>query len=295
MLCEFKLTSIPRTIMKPTCFITSAVLGLSLLSASAASYTSNFAGLGAGDSLDGFDGWTQSEANYSDVDGTIPWAFGNAFSTPDGPRPAAAVGGYYNTDPAVAGSFYASHTLSLVGAMAFTMNLAIVDSDYGFVIDDITYGEERNTFRVGFFGSDSSEIFALVFDPNAGTESGSNTSWNVSASSGGIKSTATMAILESQLYGLTVSLTPNGADLDYAFSLASDLNTANSSGSLTGLASSAINELRVGIDPLNGPNGDQYGTNHIVFDGVVAAIPEPSSLLLLAAAAGGMAFRRRRI
>lgn len=290
--------------MKPICFITSAALGLSVFSAHAASYTSNFTGLGAGDPLAGIDGWTQNAVNEIFEGEVAPWAFGTQISSPGGLRPAAAIGGFYNTDPVLAGDppsatgFYASHTLSLVGGMSFSMNLSIVDSD-GFDIDGTIYGEERNTFRVGFFGSGNNsnpyEIFALVFDPNPGTESGSNTSWNVSASSGGIKSTAAMAILESQLYGLTVSLTPNGADLDYAFSLATDLNTANSNGSLTGLSSAAINELRVGIDPLNGPNGDQYGTNHIVFEGVVAAIPEPSSLMLLAAAAGGMAFRRRRI
>jgi hypothetical protein len=274
-------------------FIASAALGFCCFSAQAASYTSDFSGLSVGGSLAGVDGWQQSEANYSEDGSDYPWAFGTEIQPLTGPnRPAAAVGGYYNTDPAVAGRFYASHTISLTPGMLFSLNFAMIDSK-SFEFGGAFFGGERNSFQVGFYDG-VYEVFSLVFDPNVdpdepNAELNPNDTWNVSASSGGIKSTASMAILESQVYGLKLSLVPNGANLDYRFSLTGN-NTLSSSGSLGGLAMAEINELRVGIDPL----GDQYGTNHLVFEGATEVIPEPSSLFLLAAAAGGMALRRRR-
>ncbi len=173
------------------------------------------------------------------------------------------------------------------------MNLAMIDSE-AYEVDGVFYGGGRNSFHIGFYDG-TAEVFALVFDPNVDedepdSEINPNDSWNVSASSGGIKSTASMAVVEAALYSLTISLTPNGANLDYAFSLTSN-TSGSSSGTLNGLGSAAISQMRIGIDPLAG----EYGTNHLVFDGITAAVPEPSSLLLLGAAAGTIALRRRRI
>ncbi|MEX1114025.1 MAG: PEP-CTERM sorting domain-containing protein [Akkermansiaceae bacterium] len=276
--------------MKHSYIIASVAAGLCSLSAQAASYTSNFSGLLPGGAFVGVDGWTQSQANLIDGE-VIPWAFGVSGSDN---VTRAAVGGYYNTDITTAGSFYTSHTLSISQNMLFSMNFGIIDSE-GFQVDvgGPFFGRERNSFQIAFHNG-SAEIFALVFDPNpnVGTnpEDSLNDTWNISASSGGVKSTASMAIFESQFTALAVSLTTNGSNLDYMFSLTSG-NTANSSGTFAGLGGFTVDEMRIGIAPESG----QYGTNFLYFDGIVAAVPEPSSVFLLAAAAGGLAFRRRRI
>jgi hypothetical protein len=278
--------------MKPASFIASAIWAAGALTSNAAVYVSDFSALNVGDTLEGIDGWRQSEATFIEDGVSYPWAFGTEIVSNGITRTAAAVGGYYNTIPADAGGFYAARTLSLGQSLVFSMRLAINDSE-AFEIDGDFFGAERNSFQVGFFDGDA-EIFSLFFDPNVDPDEPNaqlnpNDSWNVSASSGGIKSSASMAVLESQLYLLNITLTPNGSNLDYFFSLAST-NTLSSSGSLSGLAGASIDEMRVGIEPKNG----EYGTNHIIFEGVTAAIPEPSSFLLLTLAAGGLALRRRR-
>jgi len=278
--------------MKPASFLATAIWALGACHAHSAVYTSDFSGLGVGDTLEGVDGWRQSETTFIEDGVEYPWAFGTTIISGDIPNPAAAVGGYYNTIPADDGGFYAARTISLSQSMVFSMRMAIIDSD-PFEFDGEFYGAERNSFEVGFYDGNN-QIFALIFDPNVDFDepdplSNQFDTWNVSASSGGIKSTASMAILETQLYTLNVSLTPNGVNLDYFFSLSST-NTLSSGGSLGGLAGFEIDELRIGISPVNG----EYGTNHLVFEGVAAAIPEASSFLLLAMAAGGMALRRRR-
>lgn len=280
--------------MKPTFIIGSAVWVFSLLTTHAVTYISDFTTLAEGQSLDGFDGWSQNEPNYNDGDEDYPRAFGHAGLDflQGGVRPAAALGGFYDGFPTgvpgANGKFYASRTLSLGQTMIFNMNFALFDS--------LDFQPERNSFQVGFY-DEGSEIFSLVFDPNVDSEEpnaliNSNDTWNVSASSGGIKTSASMAVLESQVYGLTISLTPSGSDLDYAFTLTSG-NAVSTSGTFSNLDNYAINELRIGIDPTIG-NDPTLGSNLLVFEGIVAAIPEPSSLFLFALAAGGIAIRRRR-
>jgi hypothetical protein len=285
--------------MKHPYIIASVAAGLCSLSAHAASYTSNFTGLDPGEVLVGVDGWSQSQPNLVDGE-VIPWAFGVA-GVDSVTR--AAVGGYYNTDAATAGRFYTSHTLGISNNMLFSMNFGIVDS-LGFIdgVSGELVGTERNSFQIAFHNG-SAEIFALVFDPNPPDPSDPDfDSWNVSASSNGVKGAPRMAIYEtlnSPVTSLAVSLTTNGANLDYMFSL----DGVNAGGTFAGLGNFTVGEMRIGIDPAleifeNGggdPKIDQYGDNYLYFDGIVAAIPEPSSVFLLAAATGCMAFRRRRI
>jgi hypothetical protein len=278
--------------MKPFSLFVTALWTLAASHAYSAVYVSDFSSLGVGDTLEGIDGWTQSETTFSEGGIQYPWAFGTQVIVDETVRPAAAVGGYYNTIPADAGGFYAARTISLSQAMVFSMRLDIIDSD-PFEFEGDLYGAARNSFEVGFYNG-GNQVFALIFDPNVDLEEpdpliNQFDTWNVSASSGGVKSSASMAIFESQLYTMNLTLTPNGADLDYFFSLSSD-NALTSSGTLSGLAGFSVDQLRIGITPESG----EYGTNHLVFEGIAVAIPEPSSFLLLTLAAGGMALRRRR-
>lgn len=275
-----------------------AIAGLTTLSASASSYVSDFTGLNPGDSLAGFDGWTQSHPNESgleDIDGVetlvqYPWAFGSSING----NPAAAVGGYFNTDPPAGDVFYASHTLSLDGLMDFQMNFTVVDSD-PFDIDGVLYGSARNQFSVGFHNTIGAEVFSLVFDPNTDLENpdpllNAFDTWNVSSSSGGIKTTATMAIIEGGLYSLQLSLVPNAGNLNFSYSLTSSVNTQSANGVVAGLSNAEFTEMRIGIAAAD----NEFGTNFLAFEGVGAAIPEPSSLLLFSFTFGGLALLRKR-
>jgi hypothetical protein len=273
--------------MKTKTILSLIAAGFTTLSATAATYVSDFTGLAPGDSLDGFNGWTQSSPNESDEDGTYPWAFGTTI----GSTPSAAVGGYYNTDPAPGGEFYASHTVSLsYPGILFDMRFSIVDS-VGWEDDGVMYGTERNTFRLGFQNA-GSEVFSLVFVPNSGApdpEFPLGNTLNVFTSiNGALSADPLMAIYADQLHDLQVSLLPDGnGNLNYSFSLAAG-TTQTRSGVIAD--ANEIDEFQVGILPTNG----QYGDNHLAFGNITATIPEPSSLVLIGTALGGFALRRRR-
>ncbi len=265
------------------------IAGLCTLSSQGATYVSDFTGLGQGDPLQGVDGWGQNSPNYNDGFEDYPLAFGTLIDQ----NPAAAVGGYYDTVPPVGGDFYAHHalSLSLANGVSYSMNMGIIDSA-GFTVGEDDFGLERNRFRIGFANASGSELFALIFDPVPGDPDpnfSSNDIWNVSWSSGGNQSIPTMAIYEAQLYALNLQLTPNGADVNFGFSL-TGANTVSAGGTLTGLASESIAQLQIGISETN----DAFGTNHIVFEGITAAIPEPSSFVILALSGVCLVLRRRR-
>lgn len=271
------------------------ITSLAVCSASASTYIADFSSLSPGEPLVGVDGWTQSHANFDDGE-VYPWAFGQ---TLDG-IPAASIGGFYNTDPPTGGNFYASHTLSLVGSMYFEMRFSMTDS-LPFDFDGVMYGGERNKFTVGFHTSTGAELFGLAFDPNIDLENPDpvtnlNNTWNVSSSSAGVQSAATMAIIESSPYLLRVSLTPKAGDLNFSYSLSNSQYNRSASGVLVGLTPIEISELRIGITATDDGlgNGPQFGTNFLTFGGAGAAIPEPSSLLLFSLTVGGLTFLRKR-
>lgn len=281
-----------------------AIWPLSQLHASV--YLSDFSGLSVNGALEGVDGWQQNEPNETDGTYVYPLAFGSLI----GSNPAAAVGGYFLTDPPNPNTeFHAYHALSLQASRQLTlsMNFAINDStgfdsngigygEPGFDGSGTIYGQERNSFRIGLHNALNEEFFALVFDPVVGDpdpNASPDDAWNVSWSTGGVKTTV-MGIYESQLHTLTMSFSPDGDDVDFSFSIAG-LNTATTGGTLTGLSDEEITEIQVGISPTYSSVTDsqQLGTNHLVFNNLVV-IPEPSSLMLAGSGVMALMVRRRR-
>lgn len=272
----------------------------------ASTYLSNFSGLSVNGALEGIDGWQQNAPNDNDGTYTYPLAFGSVI----GSDPAAAVGGYFMTDPpSPTVEFHASHALSMLASrqLTFSMNFAINDStgfdangigygEVGFDGSGAVYGQERNSFRIGLHNAVGAEFFALVFDPVAGDPDPNvspDDTWNISWSTGGVKTTV-MGIYESQLHQLTMTFNPDGDDVDFSFSVTGS-NTATTGGTLVGLADEEITELQVGISPIYSDVTltPQFGTNHIVFNDVVA-IPEPTSMILAGSGLLALLARRRR-
>jgi hypothetical protein len=269
--------------------LTLLIVGLSTVSSQGATYVSNFTGLGQGAALQGVDGWGQNSPNYNDGFEDYPLAFGTMIDE----TPAGAVGGYYDTVPPPGGRFYAYHSLSLslMNTVSFSMRFGINDSA-GFTVGENVYGNERNSFSIGFTDSADSELFSIIFDPVPGDPDPTFSPgdiWNVSWSSGGNQSIPVMAIYETQLHTLNLTLTPSGADVNFNISLTAS-NTMSSAGTLIGLSSAEITQLQIGIVEKDGA----FGTNHLAFEGITAAIPEPSSFVILGFAGVCLTLRRRR-
>lgn len=290
--------------MKHHTLLALAITSMATLPAHAAGYAYNadFSFLASGAPLDGYQGWTQSSPNDG---GEFPWAFGADVDTDPTAatnfRPAAAVGGYYNTAPPVGVSgFYASHALSFTSGMSFAMQFAMFDSE-PFEYENVLFGAERNQFTLGFYNTNGEELLSVMFDPNVDFENPDSVenkfdSWNISTSSNGIPTgPATMAVFETSVYSLNLLMRPEAGNMKFSYSLVGT-NTQSANGVLLGLGSEAITEMRLGItatDAGNG-NGDQFGTNFLAVLGTAAVVPEPSSLLLCSITLGGLVLRRRR-
>lgn len=297
--------------MKHHTLLALAITSMATLPAHAAGYAYNadFSFLASGAPLDGYQGWTQSSPNDG---GEFPWAFGADVDTDPTAatnfRPAAAVGGYYNTDlpvigtdpPVTVSEFYASHALSFSSGMSFAMQFAMFDSE-PFEYENVLVGAERNRFSFGFYNSSGVELLSVMFDPNVDYENPDPLTnyfdtWNVSTSSNGIPTgSATMAVFETSVYSLNLLMRPEAGNMKFSYSLVGT-NTQSANGVLLGLGNEAITEMRLGItatDAGNG-NGDQFGTNFLAVLGTAAVVPEPSSLLLCSITLGGLVLRRRR-
>ena len=127
-----------------------------------ATYASNFDGLAPGATLENLDGWQQSSPNYGPE-------YPRAFGTEIGSSVAAAVGGYYDTEPDGEDYFNAYHSLDLPleNPASLHINFAIVDSE-GWEDNGVTYGAERNPFQITLRNAANAELFSLIFDPVAG-------------------------------------------------------------------------------------------------------------------------------
>lgn len=255
---------------------------LGAISSSQAAIFANFSGLGSGDPLDGYDGWTQSEANPA-VDSPI--AYGQAVDSVAG----AAVGGWFATPEA--DSFYSQHTVALPFAdstltMTFTVGRdALVDPTV------------QNSFEIGAYNSGGTNLFSFVLGSSIDPDI-----WNMYYRTGAgsnILLTSTRAVDIDQITTMTLGFSVNGSNTDFDMSLVSGtLETLNFNGTLTGLTSESFDNLRVsmlkvpGTDPMEDPF-DAYGTNYIAFNGV-EVVPEPSSWMVLGLTAGALLVRRRR-
>lgn len=283
--------------MKASQFPVFLLLAVSALPLHAATYSSDFTSLAPGDPLQGVGGWQQSAPNYDTI---YPRAFGTQIQIGSSTAPAAAVGGYYDTEPPEGQTYFcAFHSLDLglqTGA-SFSTNFALVDSE-GYDVDGTLYGAERNPFQITLRNAANAELFSVIFDPVAGESpdptASANDAWNVSWSSGGIKSIPIAAVFESALYGLNIQFIPVGSDLNFSLGM-NGTNSFSYSGTLTGLASSSVSQVEFGIHAVDSDSvgTPQFGTNHIVFQGITM-VPEPSTAFLAGGAALLLALRRRR-
>lgn len=275
-------------------FATIIIATGSCLAAQAATYVSDFSDLSTGAPLDTVDGWQQSAPNFDSI---YPRAFGTQLAVG---TPAAAVGGYYDTEPPTGeGYFSAYHGLDieLHSPASFYTNFAIVDSE-GFDVDGTLYGTERNPFQITLRNAANAELFSLIFDPvlgeNPDPTASSTDAWNVAWSTGGVKSLPIAAIFEAAIYGFNLQFNPDGSNVGFTLTV-NGTNSFSYSNSLSGLAEEQIARIEFGISAVESEatGTPQFGTNHIVFEGI-AAIPEPSLGLLTGSAVLVLAMRRRR-
>lgn len=297
---EFQFAPAPTSItptytrMNAHGFATIVIAAGSCLTAQAATYVSDFSDLSVGAPLDSVDGWQQSAPNFDSI---YPRAFGTQLA---GGIPAAAVGGYYDTEPPAGESYFSAYhglDIALQSPASLYTNFAIIDSE-GFDVDGTLYGTERNPFQITLRNAANAELFSLIFDPVQGESSdptaSSTDAWNVAWSTGGVKSLPIAAIFEASMYGLNLQFNPNGSNVGFTLSL-DGTNGFSYSNTLSGLSDEQIARIEFGIHAVDSDTTGtpQFGTNHIVFDGL-AAIPEPSLGLLTGSAVLVLAMRRRR-
>ncbi len=273
---------------------TAGTLLLTSLVSHAATYSSDFSGLGPNDPLvpaangigPGYNGWTQSEPNPPDdpIQGPAPIAYGQAIT---GVGRGVAVGGL-NATP-TGDSFYVDHTVGIPFAFSslsatFTMGRTNVDPTI------------QNRFEIGAYSAGSINLFSLVAEPSTDPDI-----WLIDYRSGAgsnIQLSTTQAFSINQITDMTASFTPSGLDINFALTLSAGGNTLNFSGTLPGLAAASFDSVRIAMDKVAGTNPttnpfDAYGTNFIAVSGI-NAVPEPSSFLLLGLAGCAVLRRKRR-
>ena len=281
--------------------LTSILLFGTLASSQAAVYTMNLGAAPGQSPIDGVDGWVQSEPNYVGGGEVYPRSFVHQI----GSSSALALGGYYDSEPPTVGSGVSvSRQLTSLGLNYSTLSLDFTIQDSITSYPDLVPGDvDRNRFSIGFFDNSGDELINLVFSPNSQSTDPSgatNASWNMSVSSGGVGGSAFGAVLEGSLtlggvYSLSLVTVPSATAgaIDYNLSIASGLNTQNTSGTLAGLAGEQIDRLKIGWKSA-GTEVDGLGSNFIALNNVVVAVPEPSGLVLCLISSLPLFMRRRR-
>lgn len=236
-----------------------------------------------------YDGWTQSEANYEDVDGELPFAYGHTVETEPGVFQKGVSLGAYNAIPSE-DTLYIGHAVGapLVGTstiLSFVLNRFDLGVDeFGF-----PFVNPQNTFEIGAYSTSNGNLFSFV----AGATS-DPTVWNmyyrIGAGSNELLSND-FALQLGQVATMTLSFTGSGEDALFNLSVIGEGMTVTKNGTMTGMANENFDTLRVSMLKVPGTTAgdvDSYGTNSIVI------VPEPSSAALLGLAAGLVMLRRRR-
>ena len=263
----------------------------------AALFSADFSGLAGNDPLVpnvgvAYGGWTQSEPNYSDVDGELPLAYGHAIETTPGVFSNGVAIGAYNAIP-ISDTFHIDHAFggALVGT---TISLS-------FVLDDPAagMGYPQNTFEIGAY-SNSGNLFSFV----AGATS-DPTVWNMyyRVGSGSNQSVSSdFALSLGQISTMTLNFTGSGADALFNLSVigprdaTGQLVTVTKAGTMSRMATETFDDFRVSMLKVPGTTAgdpESYGTNFIAI-AEMQIVPEPSSAALLGLAAGMLMLRRRR-
>ena len=242
-----------------------------------------------------YDGWTQSETNFEDVDGELPFAYGHSVETAPGVAQPGVSLGAFNAIP-LGNTVHIGHAVggALVGTST-SLSFALDRFDLGEDEFGVPFVNPQNTFEIGAYSTSSGNLFSFVagatIDPNVwnmyyriGT--GSNQSFS-----------ADFALSLGQVSTMTLSFTASGADALFNLSVigprdaTGQIITVTKDGVMTGMATETFDELRVSMLKVPGTTAgteESYGTNSITI------IPEPGSAALLGLAAGVVMLRRRR-
>lgn len=283
--------------------LTSVLLAFaSLASANAAVYTMDLGTAPSQSAIDGLNGWTQSEPNFSADGEDYPRSFVHQLGTSS----ALALGGYYDSNPpeGAGPGISVSQQMTSLGLNYTTLSLDFTIQDSITAYPDSFPGDvDRNRFSIGFFGNSGDELINLVFSPNSqdADPSATTATWNMFVSSGGVGGAAFGAVFEGDplmggIYSLSLITVPSATSgaVDYSITVSSSVNSfTSSSGTLAGLAGAQVDRLTVGWEDA-GAEVDGLGSNFIAVNNLVVGVPEPSALLLCLMSSLPLVVRRRR-
>ena len=228
----------------------------------------------------GVTGWTQDQPNPSIIGTQIPLAYINTATFAG----TSSNAGYLGT---LRGNLTPNATTTLSGAISGAGSLAGSRLSVNFAIAD-NAGDTfmtRDSFQISITDNSSATIAQLLFTPDAGDTA----IWNLWYSLGGgaLISSASTAIANSG-YFLDFLFTFTAASISYGTATTGTGTSVIGTGVVPGF--SDFEALNISHIPTGAPGSS---ANALVFDNVVATIPEPSSAALLALAALGLIRRRR--
>ncbi len=260
------------------------VFSLSSFASGQTGYAPNFDSFDGDSTLSGQDGWDTNDANQPDYVGEIP-----SYSTSTSDY-WAALGGLVRQAPASPTTYlFRNFSLGDGGNATFSVKMAVTSSTSPRVNDD--------SFGWAFRQSDGTDIVSIDFVYNSPTVlqirwtdyNGSQTS-----TSFGLAYNAQYDLTANLLNlggtpTLTVVADPVGADPAQTV-INTALNVATPSGISQVAAYWTLSNLTQ-----SGGNYTEYGSNGMVFQDYVVAVPEPSTIALGVLAFGGLlAYRRFR-